>query len=449
MLMAMNPLAEELNGALSPTVVGRLLSDLGRRMYFPKGIVAQSAEAKDLAHRLNATIGMAYKDRQAFALPLLRDMLPALSPAEAVAYAPTAGVPALRARWKELQVERNPALTDADYSDPVVVAGLTSGIFQMAELFVNSGDRIVIPDMFWGNYRLVISERRGGIIDGFPFFTAEGGFNLEAFAQRVRASAEASREASGSAKVIILLNFPNNPTGYSPTVGEAERIAEIIRELAETGCDVLTVHDDAYFGLFYDESVYPQSLFAKCATLHENVLALKIDGATKEEYVWGFRVGFMSFASKGMTGEDFAPLIKKLMGSIRGTVSNCPGVSQNLLLKMFAHPDYAEQKQAAEQDLRARYHIVKAILENAYQGESGNALSAVLKPLPFNSGYFMAFRVEGISAEDLRLSLLDRGIGSIAIGDGYLRIAFAAIDQGDLEELYGEVFSAARSLAEV
>jgi hypothetical protein len=37
----MNSLAVELNSILEGTVVPRLLSDLGHRMYFPKGIVAR------------------------------------------------------------------------------------------------------------------------------------------------------------------------------------------------------------------------------------------------------------------------------------------------------------------------------------------------------------------------------------------------------------------------
>ena len=41
-----NELAQELNDALAGTTAGSLLSDMGRRLYFPKGIIAQSGEAK-------------------------------------------------------------------------------------------------------------------------------------------------------------------------------------------------------------------------------------------------------------------------------------------------------------------------------------------------------------------------------------------------------------------
>ena len=55
----MNPLAKELNEVLEGTLVSQVLSDYGQRMYFPKGIISQSAEAKEKAHLYNATIGIA------------------------------------------------------------------------------------------------------------------------------------------------------------------------------------------------------------------------------------------------------------------------------------------------------------------------------------------------------------------------------------------------------
>ncbi|MCI2127969.1 MAG: aminotransferase class I/II, partial [Sphaerochaeta sp.] len=60
----MQALAMELNKTLEGTVASDFLSDVGKRIYFPKGIVAQSAEAKTKATLYNATIGMATKDGQ-------------------------------------------------------------------------------------------------------------------------------------------------------------------------------------------------------------------------------------------------------------------------------------------------------------------------------------------------------------------------------------------------
>ena len=64
----MNPLALDLNEQLtkSQPQIADMLSDLGKLMYYPKGILSQSAEAKSTEY--NATIGMAtYRDRKMYA----------------------------------------------------------------------------------------------------------------------------------------------------------------------------------------------------------------------------------------------------------------------------------------------------------------------------------------------------------------------------------------------
>ena len=47
----MNKIALELNEKLKGTVVDRLFADFGKRFFFPKGIVSQSAEAKQKAKK--------------------------------------------------------------------------------------------------------------------------------------------------------------------------------------------------------------------------------------------------------------------------------------------------------------------------------------------------------------------------------------------------------------
>jgi hypothetical protein len=102
----MNPLAQELNAVLSDSPVAGLLSPLGSRMYFPKGIIAQSAEAKKMAHLANATIGMAVKGGKALALSAVKEAFAGLDVHKAVVYAPTAGDEVVRASWLEAMIRK-------------------------------------------------------------------------------------------------------------------------------------------------------------------------------------------------------------------------------------------------------------------------------------------------------------------------------------------------------
>ncbi|MFW5688857.1 MAG: aminotransferase class I/II-fold pyridoxal phosphate-dependent enzyme [Spirochaetota bacterium] len=425
----MNTLARELNGVLDGTVAGRLLSELGRSMYFPRGIVAQTSEANERATRFNATVGMAFEHGEPIMLSGLSALVQGMSARETVAYAPTPGVPALRDLWREELRRKNPSLGDTPTSRPMVTGGLTNGLFQISELFLNADDALVIPELFWGNYRLMMEVRRGASTVEYRLFDESGRFDVAAL----------ERAIGDRKKAVVLLNFPNNPTGYSPTIDEARAIEATLVAKAEAGCDLLVALDDAYFGLFYEDGLLEESLFARLATAHERILAVKIDGATKEDFAWGFRVGFVTFAGKGLAREALDALERKLMGSLRSTVSNSSRIAQSMLVRALQSGSYREEKLAKREMLKRRYEKVRAIVSETDTGP--------LEPLPFNSGYFMAFTCRGISAEALRLALLDEGIGTIAIGERYLRVAYSTIDEEDLEELYAAIVAAAKRLA--
>ena len=114
----LNKLAQELNEILDGTVAKTLFSDLGNRMYFPKGIIAQGAEAKKLAKTANGTIGMTVVNGTPSILPAVHKYAPSLTSRELVAYAPTAGLPELRELWKTKQLEKNPLLKNKKTSLP-------------------------------------------------------------------------------------------------------------------------------------------------------------------------------------------------------------------------------------------------------------------------------------------------------------------------------------------
>jgi aspartate/methionine/tyrosine aminotransferase len=428
----MNPLASELNAVLKGSVADALLSSLGKRLFFPKGIVAQSAEAKKHATRANATVGIATAGGKPVFLQAIRSLIPDLDPDEIFPYAPTQGVEKLRELWKKELIQKNPDIGSASFSLPLVVAGLTCGISTLADLFLDRGDTMVLPDLHWDNYPLIFETRREAVISTFPFYTPKGGFNVEGLRDTLKRAAPAGR-------VALLLNFPNNPTGYSLSTAEAEAVLKVIGEVAASGVRCLVITDDAYFGLFYEPGIYSQSLFARLCSLHENVLAAKVDGSTKEDLTWGFRTGFITLGAKGLTAEQYEALTRKLMGAVRSTVSNSSVLAQNLILRAMQSPARAGEKQEAARILRERYERVKKIL--------AAKKSDAIVPLPFNSGYFMSFKLLRGKAENLRTSLLaENGIGTIAVSDDCLRVAFSSVDVEKLQELYDLIYAAAAKL---
>ncbi len=439
--MEIHPLARELNERLertSPEVLG-MLSALGRRLYFPKGILTQTAEARQKAHRFDATIGIATEGGEPMHLASVHRHLSGVAPADAYDYAPVAGRPNLRERWREKLLEENPSLRDRRFGLPIVTSALTHGLAVVGDLFVDPGDVIVLPDKLWGNYRLTYEVRLGGRVATFPFY-AGAGFNTEGF------GAALEREGSARGKLIVLLNFPNNPTGYMPTETEGEGLVRALEAAARRGTRVVAVLDDAYFGLFYHLGgpCMTESLFGRLANRHPNLLAIKLDGATKELFVWGLRCGFLSFGPGRAEGADetAAVLEQKVRGAIRGGISNSPQLSQTLVERALATASVHEERKQKGEILRARAERVWEVTRAPRFRES-------FEPYPFNSGYFMCVRVIGVDAEKLRVHLLERhGVGLVSTSPTDLRIAFSCLEVPEIEPLFELVHRAVQELRE-
>lgn len=427
----MNPLAVELNRIVCQgnDRIEAMLSQVGRQLFFPKGILSQSAEAKEKAHRINATIGIAKEAGHTMCFDSIVNRLQGIRPSQSLTYAPSFGLPALRRCWQEDMYDKNPSLAGKPISLPVVTCGITHAISIFADVWVDPGDVILLPNMFWGNYNMIFNVRKGARLSHYPFFDADGGFNAAGLSEAI------AREAEKNSKVIVLLNFPQNPTGYTVSRDEAEHIVRILVQAAEKGVRLIVVLDDAYFGLFYEAETLKESLFAKLCGCHRNLLAVKLDGATKEYFVWGLRIGFITYGV-GCSG-DPAPLYdaleRKTAGCIRGNISNASHLGQSILLQAMQDP-------AHEKDKKEKFEILKARALKVRQVLSDPKYAPAWDVYPFNSGYFMCLKLKTVEAEPLRVHLLDTyGVGLISLGKHDLRAAFSCIDEGQIRELFDTI----------
>ena len=426
----MNPQAESLNTVIQEksSQVFNLLSERGKAIFFPKkGILGQTAEAKGT--KINATIGAAVEDDGS---PMRLEAIASkinMDPALVFPYAPSFGRPDIRAKWKSMIYDKNLGLANIELSLPVVTNALTHGISMAGYLFLNAGDEVIVPDLFWGNYNLTLANAYGASLVKFNLFK-NGKFDLEAF--------DAKLNEGRIGKKVLILNFPNNPSGYTPTDEEQNSIIEIVKAAAEKGNKIITITDDAYFGLVYEEGIARESIFTELCKLHENVLAIKVDGATKEDYVWGFRVGFLTYGTKGGDAELYGALEAKTAGAIRGNISNSANISQSLLLEAFNSTEYAEQKAAKFNIMKSRYDEVKVVLTN-------EKYKSYFSAIPYNSGYFMCVQLaEGLNGDEVRKVLIEKyGIGLISLGS-VLRIAYSAVAATDVKEMFEGIYNACK-----
>jgi aspartate/methionine/tyrosine aminotransferase len=288
---------------------------------------------------------------------------------------------------------------------------------------------MILPDLYWENYELIFSHAYGAKIQTYPTFSGSG-YNIEGL--------KAAIDAQPRGKKIVLLNFPNNPTGYTVTDAEALAIRDVLVAAAQYGDDLVVLIDDAYFGLVFEKGIFTESLFGLLANAHERILCVKFDGPTKEDYVWGFRIGFVTFAIQNGSADLYRCLESKIAGVIRGNISNASNISQSLLLNAYSSDTYEHEKKAKFDILKNRYEKIRDIL--AAHPEYKDVFTA----LPFNSGYFMCVHLNNGNAESVRQILLAKyDTGIIAQGD-VIRIAFSSTPFELLDKLLDNIYCAGK-----
>jgi aspartate/methionine/tyrosine aminotransferase len=429
--MIMDQQARELNVIIQSSNPNTFncLSERGKTIFFPKkGILSQSAEAK--GKKINATIGTALEDDSTpMALKSIYSYLN-MNTKEPFSYAPSPGQPGIRSTWKEMLVKKNPSLADKQFSLPIVSCALTHGLSMAGYLFVNSGDSIISPDLYWENYDLIFDNTYGGHIATFPMFNSNNGFNIDGL--------RAQLERSTAKKKIVILNFPNNPTGYTVTTEEAHAIKDLLLEFADRGDNIVVFIDDAYFGLVFKEGIFKESIFALLCNAHERILAVKFDGPTKEDYVWGFRVGFVTFGTAKNSPAFYSALEAKIGGAIRGTISNTSNMSQMILQSAYKDQFYNAEKEEKFSILKRRYEKINTIFSEHSE------YSEYFTTLPYNSGYFMCVRIRSGNAEKVRSILLDKYSTGVIAQKDVIRIAFSSVPIDTIELLFSNLLNAAK-----
>jgi len=412
--VSIHPEAQERNErlmALNPVIAGAL-SPLGQRSFFPKGIPFQAGQSKGC--KINATIGQ-ITDGCGNPLPLapLAEKLATLNPKDAFLYSPIQGRETARKAWHDKLVKEDARMEGVAL--PVVGAGICHALTMGAELFFGPGDTLVLADLYWDNYEQIFNVRLEGDFLRYPFYNEAMGYNVQGLRETL---------ASVTGKVQVLLNFPSNPNGYSPTPAELKAIADVLVEAAKDRA-VVVYCDDAYHGLVFDPAAATKSLFFELIGRSPNLIPLKCDGVTKELSFFGGRVGFLSF---GVAKEAAAILVDKAMGLIRSGIGSPVAISQYLMEIELADPRHDGEFERLRQVMARRYEILR---------------EALAKPVPhwtvypFNAGCFCLLKLrDGLDAEAIRQQLIkEESVGVVSQGDTFIRLAFCSMREEDIRPL--------------
>lgn len=159
--------------------------------------------------------------------------------------------------------------------DPVheilVTVGGSEGIDLALRAMLNAGDEVILPEPCYVSYLPCIE-----LADGVPVtieLKEENAFKL---------TPEELRAAITDKTKILILTFPNNPTGAIMTKEELEPIADIVKEH-----DLFVISDEIYSELTYQGEHYSIASFPG---MQERTIV--INGFSKAFAMTGWRLGY-------------------------------------------------------------------------------------------------------------------------------------------------------------
>jgi len=443
------------------------LSEQGKRIYLPQGVFHWSGRAKKEAE-IMGTLGSAFGFEEDFIeggtpewVPLyLEDIknYTKFTVNEVVPYAKISGLADLKNSWKNWLMKKSGYKLDSEkeklnrletfITTPVVTAGVTNGIFLCCSLLLNPGDFIISPNKRWGNYDNIVEKLIGAKIKSFDFFSDKN-FNINGMKNAIYEISKVQE------KIILILGFPNNPTGYIPNQEELDKILDALKEAQKSiAKPIIILVDDAYEPYVYSKDVINRSIFYALHELEEDIIPIKLDGITKELLLYGGRIGFITIGLKPhwvKSSEELttlkAEIDNKLSGLLRTTISNANHFYQSLILKLFEDigmDGIIQKREKIIHLLKERYEKINAEFSKI-QNENISVDS--------NAGGFFIFvnlNPEVIKANDFADHLLKKyKVGVIPIEKPHdningIRIAYCSIDIRKIPEFVSRIDHALR-----
>ena len=257
---------------------------------------------------------------------------------------------------------------------------------------VQPGDEVIIPEPCFVCYE-PITQLTGGVPVHIAT-KAEEDFRL---------TADQLKAAITPKSKLLVLPFPNNPTGGVMSATDLEAIAEVLR-----GTDIMVLSDEIYSELTYglDRHVSIASL----PGMRERTIV--VNGFSKSYAMTGWRLGYA-------VGPQ--PIIKVMTKIHQSCIMSAPTTSQYAAITALRQCDDAIETMRDEYNRRRRY-VVKALNEMGLTCFEPRGAFYV----------FPSIQISGLSSEEFSERLLHEKEIAIVPGDafgssgeGFARISYA------------------------
>ena len=298
---------------------------------------------------------------------------------------------------KELRVEicnylkRKFNLSYEPLSEVLVTVGGSEAIDLAIRALTNDGDEVIIPEPCYVSYNpcAILANAKPVTID----LKAENNFKL---------TARELKNAITSKTKVLILAFPNNPTGAVMTKKDLEEIAKVVKEN-----DIYVISDEIYAELTYDGKHHS---IAELDGMRERTIV--INGFSKAYAMTGWRLGYACGVKE---------IISQMTKIHQFAIMCAPTVSQYAAVEALKNGDNDIEMMKESYNQRRRF------LLSSFKEMDIPCFE------PFGAFYvFPCIKKFGMTSEEFAMKFLDEEnvavIPGTAFGDsgeGFLRISYA------------------------
>ena len=305
-------------------------------------------------------------------------------------YSPNAGLMKLREAIAAY-VQRHSGVTYSSKDEILVTVGGSEAIDLGFRALLNPGDEVLIPEPCFVCYE-PLSRMAGGV--AVPIVTrAEDGFRL---------TAAALRAAITPRTKMLVLPFPNNPTGGVMRREHLEEIAEVLR-----GTEIMVLSDEIYGELTYGEREHVS--ITSLPDMQDRTLL--VGGFSKAFAMTGWRLGYVCGPQ---------PLMAAIVKLHQYALMCAPTTAQYAAIEAMEHGDEDVTVLRAEYDLRRRFIVDELNRMGLTCFEPEGAFYV-----------FPSIRITGMTSEDFCQKLLMEkhvavvpGTAFGESGEGFVRISY-------------------------
>ncbi len=289
-------------------------------------------------------------------------------------------------------LNRTQGITYDPAHEIIITVGGSEAIDLGIRSLLDPGDEVLVVEPSFVCYAPIV-ELTGGVV--VPIETkVEDKFKL---------TAKALREKITDKTKLLILPFPNNPTGGVMTKSDLEEIAEVLRDT-----NIIVLSDEIYAELTYTGE--PHCSIASLPGMQERTLL--VNGFSKAYAMTGWRMGYLAGP---------APLVSQMLKVHQYAIMCSPTVSQYAAVEALRSCDDEVKKMTNEYNIRRRWLV--------------NALNEIGLECFEPEGAFYVFpsiKSTGLSSEEFCERLLYEHKVAVVpgnafgeSGEGFIRISYA------------------------